>query len=46
MPLQSNGRSTASLYECVECQTHVRDPESRVCECGGYLKNIGVPRRK
>jgi hypothetical protein len=36
----------SSLYECVDCQKRVEDPASRTCECGGYLRNIGIPRGK
>lgn len=33
-----------SLYECIDCGDRQRDPDSRLCTCGGYLKNISVPR--
>lgn len=32
------------LYECVDCGERQRDPDGRLCTCGGYLKNIGVGR--
>lgn len=32
------------LYECVDCGDRQRDPDGRLCTCGGYLKNIGVGR--
>lgn len=35
-------------YECIDCGRRVRgDVTSRLCsECGGYLRNIGVPRQQ
>jgi hypothetical protein len=46
MPLQPDPADRASRYECLDCRTHVEDPDGRICECGGYLKNIGVPREE
>lgn len=34
----------ATLYECIDCGDRQRDPDGRLCACGGYLKNIGVGR--
>ncbi|WP_256558605.1 DUF7129 domain-containing putative zinc-binding protein [Natronomonas marina] len=33
-----------TLYECMDCGDRQRDPEGRLCACGGYLKNIGIER--
>jgi len=33
-----------TLYECIDCGERERDPDGRLCSCGGYLKNIGVGR--
>lgn len=47
MPANNAPESTAaSLYECVDCQKRVEDPSDRRCECGGFLRNIGIPRGK
>ncbi|MFC7133021.1 MULTISPECIES: DUF7129 domain-containing putative zinc-binding protein [Salinibaculum] len=35
-----------SLYECLDCSRHIENPDGRLCECGGYLQNIGVPRQQ
>jgi hypothetical protein len=32
------------IYECIDCGDRQKDPEGRLCTCGGYLKNIGVSR--
>jgi hypothetical protein len=33
------------LYECLDCGKRVEDvSDGRLCECGGYLQNIGVTR--
>ena len=34
----------ATLYECVDCGNRRKDPEGRLCTCGGYLQNIGIER--
>ena len=34
----------ATLYECVDCGDRQKDPEGRLCTCGGYLQNIGIER--
>lgn len=34
----------ATLYECVDCGDRQKDPEGRLCACGGYLQNIGIER--
>ena len=34
----------ATLYECVDCGDRKEDPEGRLCDCGGYLQNIGIER--
>lgn len=34
----------APLYECLDCGARAEDPDGRLCECGGYLQNISVPR--
>ena len=39
-------RESAFIYECLDCSTHVRS-EATVTdcpECGGSVRNIGVPR--
>lgn len=46
MPLQPDPADGASLYECLDCRERVEDPDGRLCECGGYLQNIGVPRHR
>lgn len=33
-----------TLYECIDCGDRQRDPDGRLCTCGGYLKNIGIGR--
>ena len=33
-----------TLYECIDCGERQKDPEGRLCHCGGYLKNIGIGR--
>lgn len=32
------------IYECIDCGDRQKDPDGRLCTCGGYLKNIGVSR--
>lgn len=32
------------LFECIDCGNRERDPDDRLCSCGGYLKNISVSR--
>ena len=34
----------ATLYECIDCGDRQKDPDARLCSCGGYLKNIGIGR--
>ena len=34
----------ATLYECVDCGDRQKDPDGRLCTCGGYLQNIGIER--
>jgi rRNA maturation endonuclease Nob1 len=47
MPLQPDPADESPLFECLDCQKRVEDPEGRLCgECGGYLQNIGVPRHR
>lgn len=45
---QDPGPREPPYYECIECAKRVRSIESgRLCpDCGGYLKNIGVPRQQ
>jgi len=39
--------STDAWYECLDCGKRVDSVEDgRLCECGGYLRNIGVPRQE
>jgi hypothetical protein len=33
-----------TLYECIDCGERHRDPDGRLCSCGGYLENISVGR--
>ena len=47
-PESSDMRGTepdgATLYECVDCGDRQKDPDGRLCTCGGYLQNIGIER--
>ena len=33
------------LYECMDCGNRTTDvSHGRLCTCGGYLRNLSVPR--
>jgi hypothetical protein len=34
------------LFECLDCGARVEEADGRLCACGGYLQNIGVPRQR
>jgi hypothetical protein len=34
----------ARLHECQQCGDRIEGPDSRACDCGGTLRNIGRPR--
>jgi hypothetical protein len=45
MPLHDDPVSRGEpIYECLDCGGRAEEPEGRLCECGGYLQNLGVPR--
>jgi hypothetical protein len=45
MPVQDEPVTMGEpLFECVDCGRRVEEPDGRLCTCGGYLQNIGVPR--
>jgi hypothetical protein len=44
MSKKDSAPDQAPLYECLDCGKRVKDPDGRLCTCGGYLQNISVPR--
>jgi hypothetical protein len=47
MPVHNDpGTSGEPIFECVDCGRRVEETEGRLCSCGGYLQNIGVPRQQ
>ena len=45
MPVQHDPATDGEpIYECLDCGARIDDPSGRLCQCGGYLQNIGVPR--
>jgi hypothetical protein len=45
MVLKDPNAGNEALYECLGCGKRVDSVEDgRLCECGGYLRNISVPR--
>jgi len=48
MTLHDPHSSDEPYYECLDCGVrYTTDEHGRLCpECGGYLKNIAVPRQE
>lgn len=41
----NDNQHESELYECFDCGTRSASPDGSTCDnCGGNLRNLGVPR--